>query len=293
MASLWLDGCAIKDVGIDYFTGTALAGKEAVEYLIKADTVLSQERRRGFFLEPWRMSGYEGWKCGRLQMGQRPDGAIVRLSSSLAEGHWWDFWQVSGRCSRIDLQITVDAGPKVTQTILNLRKRVSRHYSKRHDGPTVTVWSNSEGGCTVYLGKRASALYFRCYDKGAESGLKELAGHMRLELEVKNRLTQPTIAQLLRAETVHSGIAGIIGGYLRSRGVSTNLPYMDCRWYKRPPLTTDCLKSLLWLETSVRPTVQRLISFGLIAEVRESLNLPEFVQSDSTNHSATITKETG
>lgn len=270
-----LSAASLIDVGVDWFTSTAVDGPTARLMLLSADRILSQEQRRGFYVKPWTMSGYSGWKCGRLQFGERPDGAIVRLTSDLAASEWWTIYQITGRCTRIDLQATLLLGSEVNDAIEAMVKSVLRFYQGRSDGPKVTKWSDNQGGATVYLGSRQSLLFFRGYNKGAQSGLDEFEGALRLELEVKSDAATLVIGRMLSSETVHSGILSELASYLHDRGISTNLAFASPRSYhERHLMVNDEVTSLNWLRRQIRPSVQRLIERGLVDEVLDALGLP-------------------
>jgi len=264
----------IVDVGIDYFTTAATDAPTATLLLLQADSIMQRERRLGMFVEPWTMKGYSGWKCGRLQFGERADGAIVRLSSGLADSDWWSIYQTTGRCSRIDLQVTLLCDGPVTAEVFAIAAQAKRFFENRTDGPRITLWSDNAHGATVYLGKRSSSLYFRAYNKGAQSELPEFENCLRLELEIKKRMCLSAITSLLQSETIQSGILGVLRGYLEARGISPNFHTGPLHLRSKCSLpVTDCLNSLRWLRSSVKPLVQRLIEEGLEFDVRECLGL--------------------
>lgn len=269
----WAD-TRLVDVGVDYFTSTATTVAESTLLLIKGENLAMTEARSGFFMRPWSMMGYSGWACGRVQYGQREDGAICRISGGLAASSWWNLWEITPRCSRIDLQVTLKVQLSPTEAVSRMRDAASSFYADRHDGPKVTMWSDSSGGATLYLGSRQSALYFRAYNKEAESKLPEYEGCVRLELEVKNRLTKSVIAQMLKGSSVRQGILSIIGSYMVVHGIPSNLTSdLPCSLYEHSPLAPDCLKSLEWLRVAVQPTVRRLLALGYGEEVFKNLGL--------------------
>ena len=268
------ESAKIVDAGIDYFTTTATVPSEARLMMVQADTLLSRERRLGFDVKPWTMSGYHGWLCGRLQFGERSDGCIVRLSSGLAAQDWFTFYQTSGRCSRVDFQVTLYCDGPVPAEVFAIAAMAKTFYGERKDGPRITLWSDNEGGATCYLGKRKSSLFFRGYNKEAQSNLPEWSKCLRLELEVKGRLTSWHLAKAMAAESVKLGCILIISDYLRDRGIAPNLFQEYPRsFYERWMPATDRLNSLEWLARQVAPVVHRLIDDGLGDAALEILGL--------------------
>jgi len=264
----------IIDCGVDYLTTTTTEPERARLLLVQADSLISQERRRGFFVKGWSMSGYSGFSCGRVQAGERHDGAIVRLSSEMADTHWWQLFQTTGRASRIDIQVTCRMSDNPTQNILRLSEDAHRFYCGRRDGPKLTLWTDNNDGATLYVGSRSSDYYFRAYNKESESSLEEYERCVRLELEVKHRASVPLINWLSDGESVHNRIKDRIAGYMDQHGILHNLADCSsgfaCESQSRAP---DCLKSLEWLRTQVKPTVQRLLECNMENAVRDALGL--------------------
>jgi DNA relaxase NicK len=271
---MWLDSAHLIDCGIDWFTSTSTDYSTTTLLLLKAEHLLYQEEKDGYTVKPWRMAGYSGWLCGRLQFGIRGEESIVRLSSGLAAAFWWDVYQITGRCSRIDLQATFRIGDKANRVIAIASSQVSKHFSNRNDGPSITNWSGSDGGRTLYIGSRSSDLYCRLYNKGVQSGLAELQGCIRLELEVKKRSCEPVIAHLLSSEYIQLGILETLTKYAGDRGIVTKLcaGFSDFAFVESRAVP-DRLKVLRWLKEQVKPSVSALIEYGLEDEVRKSLGL--------------------
>lgn len=273
----WYGDCVIVDQGIDWFTTTATDRKTAKLLLIRGDTLIMKEQRLGFFVKPWRMAGYQGNRCGRVECGYREDGAMVRLSSGLAALEWWDLWQITGRCSRIDLQATIRHVDGPVIPLRKMKRAVTRFYGKRKDGPAITEWSSSDDGYTVYLGKRSSDLYFRGYNKHAQTGLNEYEGCLRLEVEFKKRVAASIINSLVSYETVATGVCGILSFFLEERGaLPLIVPTVPQRFYESP-IAPDLVKVSRWIKDCVKPSVIRLVEAGLLLETIENLGLQSFV----------------
>lgn len=264
----------IIDSGVDYLTTTSTEPEKARLLLVQADKLISQERRRGFFVKGWSMSGYSGYACGRVQAGERVDGAIVRLSSGMADSHWWELFQTTGRASRIDIQVTCRMKEDPTLNVLRLSEDAHRYYCGRRDGPKLTLWTDNNDGATFYIGARSSDWFFRAYNKESESALTEYERCVRLELEVKHRATLPLINWLCAGESFHGRIKDRIGGYLDQHGILHDLA--DCSSgfaCESQSRATDCLKSLEWLRSQVKPTVQKLLDANMKNAVLDALGL--------------------
>ena len=265
---------SIIDCGVDWITTTTQEPERARLLLVQADRMISEERRRGFFVKGWGMAGYSGFCCGRVQAGERVDGAIVRLSSDVAASNWWEVFQTTGRASRVDIQVTCRTVNEPSLEVLGLSSQVHHHYCGRQDGPKLSLWTDNNDGATLYVGSRTSDFFFRAYNKESESSLAEYERCVRLELEVKHRQSTSLINWLLDQQSVNEGIRDRIALYLESHGILHNLMTrasgLACQ---SQPLATDCSKALVWLESQVKPTVEKLKALGMDHKVRECLGL--------------------
>jgi len=268
----------VVNAGLDWLTTTATDKKTAWLLLHEAQKIASEESRRGFFTKPWRQSGYAGFACGRIQHGERPDSAIARVSSSLADEEWWRLYQISDHVTRLDVQMTIRPSCGPNPFIHKIHRQLKRHFATWKKHPQITVWSNSDGGLTLYLGKRQSAVMLRCYNKEAESGDLEFAGCVRLELELKDCAVKPAFAFLFSHLPIRNAANELVSAFMKERGCLSfrsiaNPPSL----YEGQSPVTDELRALEWLKTQVKPSVLNLISRGQLGSVLSNLGLSEFV----------------
>lgn len=265
----------VVSVGVDYITLTAADPQRAFVLSRQAHVLLQEEIAKGNMQRPWGMSGYQGWRVGPVQWGERPDGVIARLSSTAAAENWWDLYQTADNCSRVDLQVTVHSTNSPTKEVMNEYRAVRKYWAGRRDGPTVTIWRSGDEGTTLYLGKRSSRLMVRIYDKQAESGHPEWANCVRYEVEFKACAAKSTIESIVGQGLVHDrilqGVIAIVrdrGGLLPVKPNGRAFPVMNA-----PRMATDCDSRLKWLRVQVRPSCKMLIAYGLENELFEALGL--------------------
>lgn len=281
---MWPERSTLVDVGVDYFTTTSTEQDLSDLLLQKGALYVEQESQLGFDVKGWHMFGYSGYRAGRVETGRRNEGGIVRLSSVLAATYWWDLFQITGRCSRIDLQVTWRCEGDVNTEIKRAEDLVRVFFGGRSDGPTQTTWYDSRGGRTLYLGKRQSGAYCRIYNKAAESGEECWENCLRFEVEYKNRYSVPVVQYLLAQATVQEGICLCLGNYAHDRGVAANLTTNTLRPSCLPIVATDALSKLRWLHESVSSTCLNLCAGGRIEEVIQALKLGEFVRPVYLEH---------
>lgn len=233
---------------------------------------MGSEERRGNEMRPWSFAGYEGFKCGSAQLGTRHDGTCIRISSGVAFDHWLEVWHAAEKFSRADLQLTLRVDGPPSRTISSVYHRALHHSRKSKRGPTVSLLKSSNGTATVYLGRRVSDVFMRCYDKGAESGLDHYENSVRFEVELKGDACLPVVRHCASSTRPLLTAAGYVLGQYSKRGVSISLPAKPSYAISVPRKRSDIEKKLRWLETSVRPTVQLLIALGHSVDVRRSLD---------------------
>lgn len=259
--------------GVDWLTSTTDEPKAARRLWTKATFWLNQEASRGNDVRTWTMSGYKGHASGSVQMGERPDGLIVRLGGHMAHDYWREVFELTQRASRIDTQYTIrfDVDPAVV--IKKLHGQCQR-WSKRRKAPrSFSCYTSSDGSSTLYLGSRESETFGRIYDKWRESKQESNRNAVRFETEWKGTKAKLVATHLASSENVAASCASLTAGVVQDSGgsswVSTEAHHTLCV----PTLTSDAERRLQWLRSQVRPVVARLLEVGLRDEVLESLSL--------------------
>lgn len=268
----------IVSSGIDWLTTTAVDGMTAKLLLREAESIAREESKRGFYLKPWKQSGYTGFACGRIQHGERHDSAIVRLTSDLADSEWWRCYQITERATRVDVQITFAPACGPNRFIHNVHRELKRHYKSWKKHPRITMWSTSDGGLTLYLGARSSAVYFRCYNKEIESADVEFTGCVRAEIEFKDCAVTPLMSFLFANLPTREFACKVVSSFAGEHGISSfPVTVNPPSFYEGHPSATDELKSLKWLATQVKPSVLELVRRGRIVDVLDNLGLSDYV----------------
>lgn len=161
----------LLEVGVDYLTVTADGGARGALVEARVIALYRDELRAGNFVRPWGMAGYTGFRVGQVEYGTRHDGCVARLRGKLAADHWPKFFAAADNCSRIDEQITVRAGGGARALLRNEYRRALRRHHTNAAAGEVDYRQSTDGGATLYLGKRVSGRFGRVYDKGVQSKL--------------------------------------------------------------------------------------------------------------------------
>lgn len=270
---------SVLQVGVDWITVSSSRKASTRRLKLAGYRLLEAERRRGNIRKVWGFSGYQGMKCGGVQVGERDDGACVRLSSQTADDHWLEVYHEADGCSRIDLQVTA-------RSATDPRKLISQHYREalkfsrsQQRGPSVNIWKSSNGSATLYLGQRISENFGRIYDKGRESGHEALRGAVRYERECKGAVAHAMAFALSRARHKKALINAEVQQFILARGVSCWWPAENLKTIVLHESPTDCVRLCRWLSVQVSPSVQRLLEAGMRKEVLEALGLETATRS--------------
>lgn len=265
----------LVDIGVDWITCTFAdesTGKAAAYHVTR---LLDQQAWAGNTRKPWASSGYRGFSCGHVQTGERDDGLIVRLGSSVAQEHWRQFAELASNVSRVDVQATVRVGPETQPTLQKTFNRAKRVVRTKGNAPAVSFFHSTDGSATVYLGKRTSEMFGRIYDKGAESKLDHYSGCLRAEVEMKANRALQAIDGLMSCTNEAFFCWRLIVEYYSSRLVP--VPFVEATSSDQRlaessgtgpillPLSraaSDCQKALAWARVSCARSFQRLVASG-------------------------------
>lgn len=268
--------CTIADAGVDWLTCHVPHGRPAQHLAAWTNVLLRSAQREGNDIKPWRWNGYEGATAGQVTLGGRDDGMIVRLSKGTARDNWQHVYAIAGRCSRLDVQVTVNGVPPGHDLAQAGRDAVGGFTPRRGRPPEWTYVQTKASGATLYLGSRASQAFARLYDKGCEEGGEHLSGRWRYELELKQETAQHAASALSRGGSERARSIATVHEAFSSRGVEPVFARLDVPVPTTPPRTeSDDARRLAWLSGQVRDVVAGLIRRGHGEEVLEALGLAD------------------
>lgn len=260
--------------GVDYLRVVTLPGM-AIGSLKQVFHTLGQELyTSGCAIKPWGFSGYLGEQIGSLAFGQRMDGACLQVSGFLAHTAFGRIPDGAGRCSRIDLQVTLTTkGDGNEARDAAQSSAFHRALAKGSGRPWRVAYTDGFGdGDTAYFGSRSSRTFGRLYDKTAESRGDYPPNTWRWELECKREVAHATYDLLKTYGGAVQTIASLVGN--RFRGWAALPSYFDTTGVQLPtyhyePTTVE--RRLDWLQRQVRPSIRELTEAGYTSEVVERL----------------------
>ena len=259
------------NIGVDWLTCTTLSKASSRKMQALGEECLVVQQRRGNDLKGWGMSGFEGFKCGQIQMGVRGRECIVRLTGDYADSHWRRFYALSENVSRLDLQVTVDTGSIASKHVARYYGQAARARRKNRNFPKVWECRDSDGPATLYFGTRVSDLFGRVYDKFSQAGPAWPTGAVRFELQCSRRQGVLNAKSLYEARDPQLWISDRVRSYFGNHALAPLWSTDPLTNYSCPRRRTDLERRLLWLQSAVRPSVQLLIEAGKEQLVLEAL----------------------
>jgi DNA relaxase NicK len=212
----------------------------------------------------WAWQGYIGWQAGQLCWGERPDGAILRVSGDLADKYWTENLPIGHNVSRIDLAVDVwwHVSPDAMIAEHNVDTLDARMLTKSRPWKVACVNGFGDGD-TLYIGSRTSLEFIRIYNKEAQSdGEDAYRGATRYEVEYHDEAARAIVHRGRIGRRSKSWLLGEVSSILHRRGVGA----LSCLLATEPIDTvtrrapTSDEKKLDWLRTQVAPSVRSLLT---------------------------------
>src|SRR5690349_5400537 len=129
----------LHELGVDYITCVAKEAGGWHQLKSTAFELLRVEEKKGNKVSGFGMAGFTGFKCGGVQVGQRDEEFLCRLSSEAAQVSWRSVKQFSDNVSRLDLQATVRVESGPSSRIERERRAALRHAASQK-GKRVVQW---------------------------------------------------------------------------------------------------------------------------------------------------------
>lgn len=278
---------SVVSADVDWFTCTA--GVDAVgEALFKRGAELVSEfADGGDRVKETGWQGYRGEQAGPIMYGLRPDGVVLRASGAGARVALEKVRDLAVKPTRIDVQMTVLHG-SVTGLPQRIKRAAVKARTGRHKGAPYRVKfiDGCGDGDAVIIGDRSSEAFGRSYDKYRETLQKykesvalrrELAegfpdGSWRYEVEYKGSKAQKVTQRLLEAD-FQRAVIGDVRGWYEDHGIDIPVGDELLDAVRETKYVPDDERSLAWIASAVRPTVQHLAARGRLADVLEAAGI--------------------
>jgi len=278
------DGEAIIKVSqeattVDWLTCTTFEARVGLSWF---DIWMEIARKNALeFCKDWSWKGYQGKQTEGARWGEGPYGYIFIVSGYRAHPVWSKIDPTVSRLTRVDLAVTL----KLEEAAPGLCKAHFQALDPDERQRKYAYIENSEGGETLYVGRKSSDHYGRVYDKGAEQGGAP-GGTYRYEVVLK----KPFATSLMKKLKVYSSTARglelamdhartFLWHWFDNRGVT---PVFDRGEKAGFLMETEYAlstpeKRLQWLSHQVSPTVRKLMASGKTEETLRALALEQFL----------------
>jgi DNA relaxase NicK len=150
-----------------------------------------------------------------------------------------------------------------------------------HGRTTAERRQRDDGNAVFYAGRRSSAVYRRCYDKGKEDAQRYPAGAWRWEVELKSYASEREHARITSGQVHQDYPRRLVAAAFAAVGLP--VPFSAASESiaaapKRAPSDAD--KSLDWLAVSIAPTVEWLRTIGRLDSTLTALRLSDLIPSE-------------
>jgi DNA relaxase NicK len=212
--------------------------------------------------------------------GQRLDSCILRLEGIAAHAWLAAGFPAGHNISRIDIAATV-WGVSEQSAALARHKEEADEYRKalQHRPYKVRLIDGVGDGDTLYCGTRESKYFLRVYDKErAPNTAPEYKGALRYEAECKEELARQVYEGAISGGYSVANCCAVLGALLTRRGISPlSIGCLQSAYLPHIAVPrTDVERSIAWLRTQVKPTLQNLLRMGYEQEALEALGLNKF-----------------
>lgn len=267
----------VVDASCDYITLTAKHGTSEARTLDAIyDGLRFAEQFHGMNETASQALGYHGTVVGNMFLGSSQHGTMLRASGGAAHTvlETIHAFGEALHVTRLDCQITVDVETDAKELPVYIRAQVVKRQAETglRNPPRTTIIDSGGHGDSISIGKRASQIFVRIYDKTREMKAEGPPWLWRYEVELKSHHANKALEAILNHATATAGAYAVADAYLASRLV----PQF---WQPASTFTVPAFehaktgedKKLKWLARTVRPTVSALVKRGLRREVQQAL----------------------
>jgi len=170
------------------------------------------------------------------------------------------------------VQITIRYKRDAASQISNNYKTAMRSKKRGDIKRAVSLFRSDDGSATLYLGKRSSDKFCRIYEKGIESKLDHYEECVRYEVEFKNKCAVEAATFLRDAKNEYEAAKSVVMGYLADCRISPpglgDVPLTSIRAPTERPTHHSTFQ---WLNTQVRPVLERVLEWDAHVEAVEAL----------------------
>jgi len=262
----------------DWITATAATGSHSLSFEAIAEREFSNEKAAGRDVTSGSRMGYRGFAASGLYFGRRHEDCLLIASGPRCAPLASEITQAATNVSRLDLQITLATPLDLPHIALEGFRHLKKQRKKNHRPGHLTLIYGYPDGESLYLNKRSSDAYGRCYDKATESKLGPPRSLWRFEVEFKRKLAYQRALALTASESGPAFCYAQVCRWWSNKGLPPPA-ISGPRGNYQQLVTADNVTNVLgWFEDCLSITIGRSIkNFGLVQTIR-ALGLDKLVQ---------------
>ena len=253
-SSLGLVSC-----GLDWVTLTTTDSHMRSRFQGYFNKVLADERKLGYDAKRGGAYGFYGERTRHALLGHKEEWSMLQISSDQAQNAI-DLAKSTSNATRLDIQATIRVEQGAVNSMLEFWcERAREAPATRGIRPKVKAVVGEHGVETVQIGRRASDVFIRCYDKFEESGEECYRDCVRVEAEIKGKTARALWQKLAEVTCPRNYIMEVLTFLLERRGV--DVQELISEWEPEPlPLKerTSLERTKGWMVTQVAPAVARM-----------------------------------
>lgn len=269
---------------VDWITQVYEDPDEAERATWRAELWQEERHAGGDRVRSWSLAGYAGRQCGGIAFGRRGGSAVVQVTSSSAGEAFGVLAALGGRPSRLDLALTVDMPPGQFDPPGEAYRATLGQNGRGRRTDARTLIQNNSGGATCYVGSGSSEQRMRVYDKGAEEESAPPGQRWRWEVQARRVRARAHATMLAAAPHRQSAVASHVLGHIAHLGLRAPGCKMPCSHPCGVQPTSDAADTLRWLETGVRPAVERILRIYPRDTILQALGLAASAAANPSHH---------
>jgi len=262
----------------DWITATAVTGSPSLAFEAIAERLFYEEKAAGRDVTSGFRLGYRGFAASGLYFGRRHDGNCLIASGPRCAPLCAEITKAASNVSRLDLQITLATPVDCPHLALDHFRHLKKQKKKNHRPGHLTIIYGYPDGESLYLNKRSSDAYGRCYDKATESKLGPARSLWRYEVEFKRDAALSRARALAESESAPAFCFAQVDRWWSIKGARPPAISSPKGNYQQPTTPSDVTNVLVWFENSLSLTIGKSIKkHGLVQTIR-ALGLDRLVQ---------------
>lgn len=236
------------------------------------------ETARGNRIKPFGVSGFKGFRLGRVAIAVRGDLIWLEYSGDSAGDAiklpYFDYANITRLDTAVDLMMP-EPRNELAEYMRDYYKWYRNTYPKQGGYPKYD-FRDSESEQTLYIGSRDSWRFMRFYNKSAEQGWPLDVGQFwRIEVQHQkekcNELSHGLQNRLSLARTPYDLVSDFMSNI--GQPLLCGFSSQSVLWDSSDRPSSDAERTLAWLKRQVRGSIAKLAREGYYDEAEHALGL--------------------